>query len=314
MSGQTTASDFCEQVLAGDRRALARAATLIEAQAASGLALLKAVFAHTGRASILGITGPPGAGKSTLVDQLITRLRAQAKTVGVLAVDPSSPFSRGAILGDRIRMQDHHADSGVFIRSMAARGRLGGVAKCTLDLALLLDAGGFDMVLIETVGVGQGEIEIAQLADLTLLVLVPGMGDDVQAIKAGTMEIADLFVINKSDQPGAEKLEQQIHLAQMLGGETARQNLTPIRRIVATTGEGMTDLMATLEELLSRRAKQGERTRRWQVRLQEMLEERFASAIPEEVVQEHARRVAEKMEDPYAAVECMVERVLKAWH
>ncbi len=167
---------------------------------------------------IVGITGPPGAGKSTLVDQLAKTVRRNGQTAAIIAVDPSSPFSCGAILGDRIRMQDHHEDPGVFIRSMATRGRLGGLAKATLEMAMLFDAAGRDVVLIETVGVGQDEVDIARLADITVLVLTPGFGDDVQAMKAGIMEIADVFAINKADQPGADRLEQEIRAMQSVGG------------------------------------------------------------------------------------------------
>src|SRR5580692_1461783 len=198
------------QIVNGDVRSLARAATWIENRRPEAEALLRELFPRTGRAMILGVTGSPGAGKSTLGDQLIEKLRAEGKTVGVIAVDPTSPYTGGAILGDRIRMQRHHADPGVFIRSMATRGWLGGLAATTTDLTLLLDAAGKDVGLVETVGVGQDEVEIARLADVTVVVLVPGMGDDVQALKAGIMEIADVFVINKSDREGADALEGEL--------------------------------------------------------------------------------------------------------
>src|SRR5579859_7326829 len=193
-------TDLARKILDGDLRSLARAATVVENRGVAAESLLKELFPRTGRAAIIGITGSPGAGKSTLTDRLVHELRREGKSVGVLAVDPTSPFTGGAILGDRIRMLSHHADAGVFIRSMATRGSLGGLATATSDMALLLDAAGKEFVLIETVGVGQDEVEIAKLADVTVVVLVPGMGDDVQAIKAGIMEIADVFVINKSDQ------------------------------------------------------------------------------------------------------------------
>src|ERR1700693_5471380 len=193
-------SPHSQQILSGDLRALARAATAIENRSPSAGHLLKELFPHTGRAITMGITGAPGAGKSTLVDKLTHALRQENKSIGIIAVDPTSPYTGGAILGDRIRMLDHHADPHVFIRSMATRGWLGGVAAATTDMAVLLDAAGRDVVLIETVGVGQDEVEIAKLADATVVVLVPGMGDDVQAIKARIMDIAAVFFINKADQ------------------------------------------------------------------------------------------------------------------
>src|SRR5271168_3596631 len=193
-----------EKIVSGDIRALARAATWIEGRRPEAEALLRELFPRTGRAMILGVTGAPGAGKSTLGDQLIEKLRAEGKTVGVIAVDPTSPYTGGAILGDRIRMQRHHADPGVFIRSMATRGATGGLARASAALSRLFRAAGFDFVIIETVGVGQDETDVAALADVTVVVLVPGMGDDVQAIKAGVMEIADVFVVNKADRPGAD--------------------------------------------------------------------------------------------------------------
>jgi LAO/AO transport system kinase len=260
---------------------------------------------------MIGITGPPGAGKSTLVDQLTKVIRSRGKSVGILAVDPSSPFSRGAILGDRIRMQDHHADAGVFIRSMATRGKLGGVAQNTLEMALLLDGAGWDYVLIETVGVGQGEVEIARLADITVLVLVPGMGDDVQALKAGTMEIADLFVINKADLPGAARLEDEIRTTQGLGDEAARANAAPVRRVVATEGAGVADLLSVINAVFEARVRPASRAQAWRFRLRELLEERFRLTVPETALAEHASRVAERIEDPYAATDALWEQMRK---
>jgi LAO/AO transport system kinase len=234
--------EWAEKVVAGDERALARAATAVEDRRPEALALLEELRPRTGRATIVGVTGPPGAGKSTLVDGLTHALRRQGRRVGIVTVDPSSPFSGGAILGDRIRMQGHHADSGVFIRSMATRGSLGGLAAATADVVLLLDAAGWDMILIETVGVGQHDVEIARLADVTLVVLVPGMGDDVQALKAGIMEIADIFVINKADRPGADRLEQEIH--SMLGlAERPDQWIPPVLSAIATEGQGIPEIL-----------------------------------------------------------------------
>jgi LAO/AO transport system kinase len=237
-----TASQIAARVVAGDTRALARAATAIENRTVESAALLGELSPHAGHAIIAGITGPPGAGKSTLVDALARAIRREGKTVGILAVDPTSRVSGGAILGDRIRMQAHHGDPGVFIRSMATRGAVGGLARATADLALLLDAAGKDYVLIETVGVGQDEVEVAGVADVTVLVLVPGMGDDVQAIKAGIMEIADIFVINKADHPGADRVESEIAGVLSLV-HRADGWQPPILRTVATEDKGITELL-----------------------------------------------------------------------
>jgi LAO/AO transport system kinase len=246
-------SELARRILRGDPRAVARAATLAENQPAAAEQLRKALSVHTGRAMTIGITGPPGVGKSTLVDQLTKTLRDQKKTVGIVAVDPSSPFSHGAILGDRVRMQRHHDDPGVFIRSMASRGKSGGLAEGARDVAFLLDAAGRNVVLIETVGVGQEEVEVAGVADVTVLVLAPGLGDDVQAMKAGIMEIADVFAINKSDMPGAERLEQEIRMMQSLGSEQERSSAAPVRRVVATEGAGVEDLLAAIGDVFRNR-------------------------------------------------------------
>ena len=240
-----TASQIAARVVAGDTRALARAATVIENRTVESAALLRELTPHAGHAIVAGITGPPGAGKSTLVDALARAIRREGKTVGILAVDPTSRVSGGAILGDRIRMQAHHGDPGVFIRSMATRGAVGGLARATADLALLLDASGKDYVLIETVGVGQDEVEVAGVADVTVLVLVPGMGDDVQAIKAGIMEIADIFVINKADHPGADRVESEIAGVLSLA-HRADGWQPPILRTVATEDKGITELLEAI--------------------------------------------------------------------
>ena len=205
-----------DQLRSGDPRALARAISMVENRAAGWSELLKTLFPHTGKARVIGLTGAPGSGKSTLVDQLAKHYRKENQTVGIIAVDPTSPYTGGAILGDRIRMQDHYSDPGIFIRSMATRGSLGGLARATADAATVLDASGRDLVMIETVGVGQDEVDIVRLADVTIVILVPGMGDDVQTIKAGIMEIADIFVINKSDREGAERVEREIRAMQSL--------------------------------------------------------------------------------------------------
>lgn len=235
-----------QRILEGDTRAVSRLATGIENRDPEALATLRELEAATGHARIVGITGAPGAGKSTLVDALAVELRRQGKTLAILAVDPSSRASGGAILGDRIRMQQHHADPGIFIRSMATRGTVGGLARATADLARLMDASGRDYVIIETVGVGQDEIEIASVAQVTVVVLVPGMGDDVQAIKAGIMEIADVFVINKSDRPGADRVELELQ---------AEGFSCPILRTVATEGKGIAELVEAMGAVRCRQAK-----------------------------------------------------------
>ena len=242
-------NDWPRRIREGDVRALARAATGIENRRPEALDLLRELAPFAGHARVIGITGPPGAGKSTLVDALASVIRSQGKTLAVLAVDPSSRATGGAILGDRIRMQQHHADPGIFIRSMATRGEAGGLARATADLARLMDCAGKDYVLIETVGVGQDEIEISELAHLTVVVLVPGLGDDVQTIKAGIMEIADIFVINKSDQPGADRVQSELEAMLLL----ANGKTPPIIRTVATESAGITDLLHAIEQTLPSR-------------------------------------------------------------
>ncbi len=237
-------NDWARHIREGDVRLLARAATGIENRDPEALQTLRELAPFAGHARIIGITGPPGAGKSTLVDALAGALRRQGKTLAIIAVDPSSRRTGGAILGDRIRMQRHHADDGIFIRSMASRGGSGGVARATADMARLMDRAGRDFVLVETVGVGQDEVEIAALAQVTVVVLVPGMGDDVQAIKAGIMEIADVFVINKADQPGVDRMEHEIQAMLSLG----EGRKPPILRTVATEGKGIEELLAIVNQ------------------------------------------------------------------
>ncbi len=303
MTTQRRTEDLKSRIAAGDVRALARAASLIENQTSAGRDLVAALFTDTGRAMSVGITGPPGAGKSTLVDQIAKVLRKEGQSVGIIAVDPSSPYSHGAILGDRIRMQDHHHDPGVFIRSMASRGRLGGIARGTLELALLMDAAGRNVVLIETVGVGQDEVEIARLADVSVVVLVPGMGDDVQAIKAGIMEIADVFAINKADLAGADRLEQEIRAMQSFADATERREAAPVRRVVATEGKGTEELLNVIRSVFERRDKKRSRAETWSFRLREMLRESLLASVTDEEIQRHADLVAAKSEDPYTAIE-----------
>ena len=294
----------------GDPRALARAISTVENRASGWSDLLKAVFQHTGKARVLGLTGAPGAGKSTLVDQLAKLYRKQDQTVGIIAVDPTSPYTGGAILGDRIRMQDHFADPGIYIRSMATRGSLGGLARTTADVATVLDASGRDIILIETVGVGQDEVDIVRLADITIVILVPGMGDDVQTIKAGIMEIADIFVINKSDREGAERVEREIRALQSLA--TRHDGWTPpIVKTVASEGEGIQELANAITQYDSFLKKENRALKKsvenWQERLVEMLRdtmlERARSQMANGNLALLAAEVAEHKRDPYTVVE-----------
>lgn len=281
-----------ESILAGGLRSIARAATLIENRRANDL--LKQLFPHTGRALVLGITGSPGAGKSTLVNRLIQEIRRAGQRVAVIAVDPTSPFSGGAILGDRIRMLDHYRDEGVFIRSMATRGQLGGLAPTTADLTVLLDAAGYDVILVETVGVGQDEVDIAKLAHVSIVVLTPNMGDEVQAIKAGIMEIADLFVINKADLDGAAKLERELK---------AWQTSIPVLLTSAQEGKGVAEVLAAARQCQKRGG-----SALWGFRLREMLRERLLDQFPQEMFETAAAEIAARSRDPYTIVDQWLER------
>jgi LAO/AO transport system kinase len=300
-------SDWSQQILAGDLRALARAVTAVENRRPEAEPLLQELFPHTGKSKIIGITGSPGAGKSTLVDRFIHELRGENKSVGVLTVDPTSPYTGGAILGDRIRMLSHHADEAVFIRSMATRGCLGGLAASTTDMAVLLDAAGKDVVLVETVGVGQDEVDIARLADATIVVLVPGMGDDVQAIKAGIMEIADVFVINKSDQPGADQLEREIKAIQSLS--TRKDGwVPPVVRTVASDGQGITEALSAARSFLERDGGKDRAVENWSMRLREMLRERLLDRFADLTFQAAAQEIVARRNDPYTIVQEWVKR------
>ena len=302
-------TDAAEKILRGDIRALARVASWIEERRPEAETLLRELFPRTGRAMILGVTGAPGAGKSTLCDQIVRALRDEGKSVAVIAVDPSSPYTGGAILGDRIRMQQHHADEGVFIRSMATRGWLGGLARATTEMTMLFDAAGRDVVIVETVGVGQDEVEIARLAGVTMVVLVPGMGDDVQAIKAGIIEIADVFVINKSDLPGAEKLERELN--NYLGLSHRPDGWTPkIVHTIAAEGKGIAEALEAAREYpalsVSRSSHAAEI---WSYRLREMLRERLLDRFPEDDFLAAGRDVAEKRRDPYSILNDWLQRL-----
>src|SRR5579864_3609060 len=301
---------WIEPLRSGDVRTLARAISTVENRAPGWSDLLKALFPHTGKARILGLTGPPGAGKSTLVDQLARLYRKQNRTVGIVAVDPTSPYTGGAILGDRIRMQDHFSDPGIYIRSMATRGSLGGLARTTADVTTVLDASGRDMILIETVGVGQDEVDIVRLAEITIVILVPGMGDDVQTIKAGIMEIADIFVINKSDHEGAERVEREIRALQSLA--VREDNWTPpIVKTVATDGQGVNEVAETIggyeAYLRKQNLLQQHRSHNWEIRLVEMLRdamlEKARASISDGDLSRLAAEITEHKRDPYSVVE-----------
>jgi len=276
---------LAERVVSGDRRAVGRAISLVEERHSAAVPLLRELFPHAGRALVIGVTGSPGAGKSTLVEKLAREYRSAGARVGIIAVDPTSPFSGGAILGDRIRMQALAGDEGVFIRSMATRGQLGGLASATYDAATVLDAAGYAVILIETVGVGQDEVDVARLADATLLLLVPGMGDDIQTFKAGVMEIADLYVINKADRPGVERTEQEV-MALLSLASRADDWKPLVLSTVATDGQGIGPLREAIGRFRAFGEQTGAHARRrkehWRVRLIEMLRQRlFEKAVAE---------------------------------
>ncbi len=309
--------ELTRRILEGDIRAAARLMTLIENGVAEAKAVLKSLYAHTGSGYIVGITGPPGSGKSTLTDGLTEELRKRRKTVGIVAVDPTSPFTGGAILADRIRMQRHSLDAGVFIRSMATRGHLGGLARATNDVVDVMDAAGKDVILIETVGVGQDEVEVVGTAHTCVVVSVPGLGDEIQAIKAGVLEIGDVFVVNKVDREGANRtvteLEMMLHMAPDTGGW-----LPKVYKTVATKGEGVAELLdaifehkAFLDERGLREKKGRERSERaFLALLQETLTARTVERIQRNgSMKELITRIADRELDPYTAVEEVLGKI-----
>jgi LAO/AO transport system kinase len=303
----------------GDIRALARAVSLVENDAPSARQILSCCFPSSGSAMRIGITGSPGAGKSTLVDKLAHRYRAQQTTVGVVAVDPSSPFTGGAILGDRIRMRDHDADPGFYMRSMANRGCLGGLARSSSEVAAVIEASGKQRLLLETVGVGQDEVDIVRLADVTIVVLVPGMGDDVQSIKAGIMEIADIFVVNKSDRDGADRVEKEVRSLQSLAAEHTSW-IPPVVRTVATEEAGIEELEQAVDRFWSWLADEGRLTARreahWRARVMEMISHELlrtmrGHGLSDQALAAIGHQVVRREVDPYQLVPELVEQLTR---
>ena len=306
-----------QEFFKGDTRALSRIITRVENRSPDSLSLLQQLFPHTGRSLVIGVTGSPGSGKSTLVDRLAAAYRQRGKTLAVVAVDPSSPFTGGAILGDRIRMQSPGIDSGVYIRSMATRGHLGGLATATADVVTVLDAAGKDPVIVETVGVGQDEIDIVKLADVSIVVLVPGMGDDIQALKAGIMEIGDVFVINKCDRPGVDRMERAVLTTLSLAHREDGWQ-PPVIKTVATEGKGVDDLLETIERsylFFKGSAGRSEKKREAaKQRLIALLEERLLKAAIQEIfpngeMNKVVDQIAERRQDPYSVVDEIVRNI-----
>jgi LAO/AO transport system kinase len=310
-------SDLAQEVIKGDHRAIARAISLVENNRSTAQEMMKKIFSHTGESIIIGITGAPGSGKSTLVDQMLGFLRKKGKKIGIVAVDPSSPFSGGAILGDRIRMMQHSVDPEIFIRSMATRGHLGGVAKATGEAIAVLEAAGKNIILVETVGVGQDEVEVVKLADIILVVLIPGTGDEIQVFKAGIMEIADIFVLNKADSPHAERTEKQLKamLDLGLGGKAPPS----VINTVATEGKGVDKLIDGIDKLVTDRDQELRDSRKKRLipwMLMDIISEKIYSSVTQDIkaaeFEELIERIHRREIDPYTVADEIVGRLKKS--
>lgn len=306
--------DLAQQIIKGNPRAVARAISMVENNSHQAQEMMKKIFRHTGKSVVVGITGSPGSGKSTLVDQLIGKLRAAQKKIGIVAVDPSSPFSGGAILGDRIRMMQHSTDSQTFIRSMATRGHLGGVAKASGEAIAVLEASGKDLIILETVGVGQDEVDVVKLADIILVVLIPGTGDDIQAFKAGITEIADAFILNKADSPEADRTERQLQSMLELGYD--KQNIPPIIKTIATQRRGITQLVEEIERITREKDPQlwvSRRKRLISNMLKDIISEKIfrevSANIPETEMENFVEKIYRKEADPYSVADEIVEKL-----
>ncbi|MCP2518999.1 methylmalonyl Co-A mutase-associated GTPase MeaB [Candidatus Aminicenantes bacterium AC-335-A11] len=309
--------DLVQEVLKGNQRAIAKMISLVENEKEKAYPYLRKLYLSSNNSLVIGITGSPGSGKSTLIDQMVFHLRKNKKSIGIIAIDPTSPFTGGAILGDRIRMMRHSLDSEVFIRSMATRGHLGGLAKSTGEVITILEASGKDVIIIETVGVGQDEVEIVKYADIVLVILIPGAGDEIQSFKAGIMEIGDIFVINKADHPDTPNFERQLQAILSLGLKE-KEKKVPVIKTIATTGEGVSELVDKIlnfesRDIKSRIEERRKRFIRWMLEdiLKEVIYNKLRKRIPEDEFNEYIEKIYEKEIDPFTLSEKLVKEIMK---